>query len=54
MEYEKVRDHLLQNKAPDHYNRGLSYCTKSGDFVPRTIWRGCEGIEPTYPARHEA
>ena len=23
-------------------------------FVPDIFWRECEGVEPTYPARHEA
>jgi len=22
--------------------------------VPKIVWRECEGVEPTYPARHEA
>jgi len=22
--------------------------------MPKYVWRECEGVEPTYPARHEA
>ncbi len=44
----------IQNKAPYHYSWGLSYWLKSVDFVPNTVWRECEVVEPTYPARHEA
>ncbi|SVC16436.1 uncharacterized protein METZ01_LOCUS269290, partial [marine metagenome] len=45
---------MTQNKTPDCNGRGFSYWRKSGDFVPKYIWRECEGVEPTYPARHEA
>ena len=45
---------LIQNKTPDHYSWGFSYRRKSTDFVPKNVWRECEGVEPTYPARHEA
>ena len=43
-----------KKEAPDHYSRGLSYWPKSGDFVPKYVWRECEEVESTYPGRHEA
>ena len=54
---KRVVDVLVDDsnkEAPGHYSRGLSYWLKSGDFVPQYVWRECEGVEPTYPARHEA
>ena len=46
---------ILPKKEASNFNGWrLSYWLKSGDFVPKYVWRECEGVEPTYPARHEA
>jgi len=37
-------------RQPENRTEG----SKLGDIVPKFIWRECEGVEPTYPARHEA